>query len=171
MGGPPLRLHRYLHKHYITPTRPRPQFQFPRPSFLAPLLHHRNSLVDSFALWAAFDQSEASQEAEYWKDEADSVTRRIMAAINGGASGATPAQAHPIRTATVERVTNETQIQCTLSLDTNSQYAPQTIDVKTGIGFLDHVSVLWHVSLRLPSFCRDLAFTEKCAYRPDLIRS
>ena len=44
------------------------------------------------------------------------------------------------RTATVERITNETQIQCTLSLDTHSTLAPQVIDVKTGIGFLDHVS-------------------------------
>ncbi|KDN45769.1 putative HIS3-imidazoleglycerol-phosphate dehydratase [Tilletiaria anomala UBC 951] len=44
-----------------------------------------------------------------------------------------------VRSATVERITNETQIQCTLALDTHSTYAPQVIDVQTGIGFLDHM--------------------------------
>lgn len=44
------------------------------------------------------------------------------------------------RSATVSRVTNETKIQVSLSLDTHPTLAPQTISVKTGIGFLDHVS-------------------------------
>lgn len=45
------------------------------------------------------------------------------------------------RTATVERVTSETQITCTLGLDV-APGAKQQIDVSTGIGFLDHVSAL-----------------------------
>ncbi|CEH19314.1 igpd-domain-containing protein [Ceraceosorus bombacis] len=45
----------------------------------------------------------------------------------------------PVRTASVERITNETKIKCTLSLDVHPQAAPQTISVKTGIGFLDHM--------------------------------
>ncbi len=44
------------------------------------------------------------------------------------------------RSATVSRVTNETKIEVSLSLDTHPTLAPQTINVKTGIGFLDHVS-------------------------------
>ena len=40
----------------------------------------------------------------------------------------------------MSRVTNETKIEATLSLDVHPTLAPQTIDVKTGIGFLDHVS-------------------------------
>lgn len=64
---------------------------------------------------------------------------------------ATTTGALPVRTASVERNTNETKIKCTLSLDVHPQSAPQTINVKTGIGFLDHVSALelqnkpWHV--------------------------
>jgi imidazoleglycerol-phosphate dehydratase len=46
-----------------------------------------------------------------------------------------------IRAATVERITNETKIKATLSLDVHPTAAPQVISVKTGIGFLDHVSV------------------------------
>jgi imidazoleglycerol-phosphate dehydratase len=38
------------------------------------------------------------------------------------------------RTATTERITNETQIQVTLTLDGTGQR-----DIKTGIGFLDHM--------------------------------
>ena len=44
-----------------------------------------------------------------------------------------------VRSATVSRVTNETMIEVSLSLDTHPIFAPQTINVKTGIGFLDHV--------------------------------
>lgn len=44
------------------------------------------------------------------------------------------------RTATVERKTSETQITCTLGLDSGPGFAPQEISVSTGIGFLDHVS-------------------------------
>ncbi|GAK63025.1 imidazoleglycerol-phosphate dehydratase [Moesziomyces antarcticus] len=43
------------------------------------------------------------------------------------------------RSATVSRVTNETKIEVSLSLDTHPTLAPQTINVKTGIGFLDHM--------------------------------
>ncbi|BEI80129.1 hypothetical protein CcaverHIS002_0106580 [Cutaneotrichosporon cavernicola] len=43
------------------------------------------------------------------------------------------------RTATVERKTSETQITCTLTLDTGAGFAPQQINVSTGIGFLDHM--------------------------------
>ncbi|CDS00052.1 probable HIS3-imidazoleglycerol-phosphate dehydratase [Sporisorium scitamineum] len=43
------------------------------------------------------------------------------------------------RSATVSRVTNETKIEVSLSLDTHPTFAPQTINVKTGIGFLDHM--------------------------------
>ncbi|SAM77031.1 probable HIS3-imidazoleglycerol-phosphate dehydratase [Ustilago bromivora] len=44
-----------------------------------------------------------------------------------------------VRSATVSRVTNETMIEVSLSLDTHPTFAPQTINVKTGIGFLDHM--------------------------------
>ncbi|EPQ30238.1 uncharacterized protein PFL1_02354 [Pseudozyma flocculosa PF-1] len=44
-----------------------------------------------------------------------------------------------VRTATVSRVTNETQIECTLGLDVHPTLAPQVIKVNTGIGFLDHM--------------------------------
>lgn len=44
-----------------------------------------------------------------------------------------------VRSAAVERNTNETKIKCSLSLDVHPQLAPQVISVKTGIGFLDHV--------------------------------
>ncbi|KAM0748652.1 imidazoleglycerol-phosphate dehydratase [Meredithblackwellia eburnea MCA 4105] len=43
-----------------------------------------------------------------------------------------------IRTATVERKTSETSISCTLTLD-HAPGVKQDIDVKTGIGFLDHM--------------------------------
>ncbi|ORY25240.1 Imidazoleglycerol-phosphate dehydratase-domain-containing protein [Naematelia encephala] len=42
------------------------------------------------------------------------------------------------RSATVARDTSETQITCTLTLDTEPT-AKQVIDVQTGIGFLDHM--------------------------------
>lgn len=45
-----------------------------------------------------------------------------------------------IRAATVERNTNETKIKASLALDVHPTAAPQVISVKTGIGFLDHVS-------------------------------
>lgn len=44
------------------------------------------------------------------------------------------------RTATVERVTGETQITCTIDLDHTPGVTKQVIEVSTGIGFLDHVS-------------------------------
>lgn len=42
------------------------------------------------------------------------------------------------RKATIERRTNETQIRVSIALDTTPE-SPQKINVKTGIGFLDHV--------------------------------
>lgn len=54
----------------------------------------------------------------------------------------TSADAFERRTAEVKRVTNETKIEVSLSLDTHPTLAPQIINVKTGIGFLDHVSRL-----------------------------
>ena len=66
---------------------------------------------------------------------------RARMAANGStsfmSSEAPPAFA--VRSATVERITNETKIQCSLSLDVHPKLAPQSINVKTGIGFLDHV--------------------------------
>jgi len=53
------------------------------------------------------------------------------------------------RSATVSRVTNETKIEVSLSLDSHPTFAPQTINVKTGIGFLDHVSRLVSLLIRL----------------------
>jgi imidazoleglycerol-phosphate dehydratase len=44
-----------------------------------------------------------------------------------------------VRTATIQRKTNETNIQCTLALDVHPTFAPQTIKVETGIGFYDHM--------------------------------
>jgi hypothetical protein len=61
----------------------------------------------------------------------------------GDASTTTPPPLS-IRTATVERITNETKIKATLALDVHPSAAPQVISVKTGIGFLDHVSVAVH---------------------------
>lgn len=55
-------------------------------------------------------------------------------------ASATSAGTFEVRSATVSRVTNETKIEVSLSLDTHPTFAPQTINVKTGIGFLDHVS-------------------------------
>ena len=46
------------------------------------------------------------------------------------------------RTATVERKTSETRIACTLTLDNEPGVRSQTIQVNTGIGFLDHVSTI-----------------------------
>ncbi|KIS71214.1 putative imidazoleglycerol-phosphate dehydratase HIS3 [Mycosarcoma maydis] len=51
----------------------------------------------------------------------------------------TSADAFERRTAEVKRVTNETKIEVSLSLDTHPTFAPQIINVKTGIGFLDHM--------------------------------
>lgn len=46
-----------------------------------------------------------------------------------------------IRTATVTRQTAETDITCTITLD-HGPGVKQSINVSTGIGFLDHVSVI-----------------------------
>lgn len=53
-----------------------------------------------------------------------------------------------VRSATVERITNETKIQCSLALDVHPSLAPQSITVKTGLGFLDHVSRLRRMKTR-----------------------
>jgi imidazoleglycerol phosphate dehydratase HisB len=48
------------------------------------------------------------------------------------------------RTASVTRKTNETSIQITLNLDaTPGSGIRQEIDIKTGVGFLDHVRALF----------------------------
>lgn len=57
----------------------------------------------------------------------------------GDVSSSTPPS---IRAATVERNTNETKIKASLALDVHPSIAPQVISVKTGIGFLDHVSLI-----------------------------
>jgi hypothetical protein len=49
------------------------------------------------------------------------------------------------RTASVERKTSETSISCTISLDNEPGVKAQEIDVSTGIGFLDHVRLLFAV--------------------------
>lgn len=46
-----------------------------------------------------------------------------------------------IRTATIARKTNETDVHVALTLDVDPS-AKQTISVNTGIGFLDHVQLL-----------------------------
>lgn len=51
----------------------------------------------------------------------------------------------PIRTATILRKTNETSIECTLTLD-HLIGTKQVIEINTGIGFLDHVSVFFSLS-------------------------
>ncbi|CAO1617332.1 unnamed protein product [Parajaminaea phylloscopi] len=56
-----------------------------------------------------------------------------------GAAAAAASSGFAVRSATVERITNETKIQCSLSLDVHPTLAPQVINVKTGIGFLDHM--------------------------------
>jgi hypothetical protein len=49
------------------------------------------------------------------------------------------------RTATITRKTNETEIEVFINLDCQPGSASvQTIDISTGIGFLDHVSPLPH---------------------------
>ncbi|RSH84475.1 imidazoleglycerol-phosphate dehydratase [Apiotrichum porosum] len=59
------------------------------------------------------------------------------------------------RTATVERVTSETQITCTLGLDV-APGAKQQIDVSTGIGFLDHMltAMAKHGGMELDIKCK-----------------
>lgn len=52
---------------------------------------------------------------------------------------ATNTSTFSVRTATIQRKTNETNIQCTLTLDVHPTFAPQIINVKTGIGFYDHM--------------------------------
>ena len=49
------------------------------------------------------------------------------------------------RTATITRKTNETEIEVFINLDCQPGSASvQTIDISTGIGFLDHVGPLPH---------------------------
>lgn len=48
----------------------------------------------------------------------------------------------PIRTATVSRETSETSITCSLTLDVRPGVDKQSIEVSTGLGFLDHVSLV-----------------------------
>jgi hypothetical protein len=55
----------------------------------------------------------------------------------------------PVRSATISRKTNETDIQVSLTLDSDPSVATQVIQVSTGIGFLDHVSL--HIYI----FCID----------------
>lgn len=55
-------------------------------------------------------------------------------------SGTAAAVPFAVRSASIQRKTNETNIQCSLALDVHPTSAPQVINVKTGIGFLDHVS-------------------------------
>lgn len=50
-----------------------------------------------------------------------------------------------VRTATVSRKTSETEIEVTIELDCNPGLKKQTIDVSTGIGFLDHVRNRTHL--------------------------
>ena len=45
------------------------------------------------------------------------------------------------RSASIVRKTNETDIKVTLSLDEDPDVA-QSISISTGIGFLDHVSIV-----------------------------
>ena len=54
-----------------------------------------------------------------------------------------------LREATLERLTNETNIRVYLSLDVDPVNAPQRISVETGIGFLDHVR-----GACAPAYCR-----------------
>lgn len=44
-----------------------------------------------------------------------------------------------VRRAALERNTNETRIHVDVALDVVPNAAPQVIEVKTGVGFLDHV--------------------------------
>ncbi|KAL4398818.1 imidazoleglycerol-phosphate dehydratase [Malassezia pachydermatis] len=44
-----------------------------------------------------------------------------------------------VRRASVDRVTNETKIHIDIALDVDPATAPQTIEIKTGVGFLDHM--------------------------------
>lgn len=52
-----------------------------------------------------------------------------------------------IRTASVSRKTGETDIQCTITLD-HAPDAKQVIEINTGIGFLNHVSLTLTFFLR-----------------------
>ena len=48
------------------------------------------------------------------------------------------------RQAKISRKTNETQIEVSIDLDgASNPSAAQVIDISTGIGFLDHVSIQW----------------------------
>lgn len=52
-----------------------------------------------------------------------------------------------LRTATVSRKTNETDIHITLTMDCAGA---QAIEIDSGIGFLDHVRPPWCPNLNLP---------------------
>ncbi|KZT28473.1 IGPD-domain-containing protein [Neolentinus lepideus HHB14362 ss-1] len=79
------------------------------------------------------------------------------------------------RTATVSRNTNETQIEVSINLDSGSGSAiPQTIDISTGIGFLDHMyhALAKHSGMSLTMKCKgdlwidDHHSADKCDMRP-----
>jgi len=72
-------------------------------------------------------------------------------------TASTPAAAPFIaRTASISRVTNETEIQVTLTLDVHPEHAPQSIKVNTGIGFLDHMlhALAKHGGMSLELSCK-----------------
>ena len=60
------------------------------------------------------------------------------------------------RVASLERRTNETQIEVSIALDTHPVDAPQKIHVSTGLGFLDHMlqALAKHGGLSLELQCR-----------------
>ncbi|WFD33063.1 imidazoleglycerol-phosphate dehydratase [Malassezia sp. CBS 17886] len=66
-----------------------------------------------------------------------------------------PVSAEKVRRAVVERNTNETKIKLALALDVDPEAAPQVIDVKTGVGFLDHMlhALAKHGAMSLQATC------------------
>jgi imidazoleglycerol phosphate dehydratase HisB len=65
------------------------------------------------------------------------------------------------RSATVERETSETSIKCSIVLDNEPGVRKQEINVSTGIGFLDHVSVPPRLCCERQSFVRNLPTADK----------
>ncbi|KAG8896671.1 imidazoleglycerol-phosphate dehydratase, partial [Tulasnella sp. 408] len=62
----------------------------------------------------------------------------------------------PLRTASITRKTNETDIQVTLTLDSDPTSSSQNIQVSTGIGFLDHMyhALAKHGGMSLQMTCK-----------------